>query len=97
MAEQITMPLADAQMLLAWMDDTFGNDAGVDWQDEDAAAVGDALHRAIENFKRTQAVVGAAAGVRASDPDRFIGGAVGEATYGVTLPRGAQPSEGSDA
>lgn len=57
-AEQITLPLADAQMLLAWMDETFGNIAGTDWHDEDAAAVGDALHKAIEDFKAMRAACG---------------------------------------
>jgi hypothetical protein len=57
----VPIPLADAQMLMDWMDRTFGNDDGVDWHDEDAAAVGDALQEAIENFKRTQAVVARAA------------------------------------
>lgn len=54
----IALPLADAQMLLAWMDETFGNDSGTDWLDEDAAAVGDALNAAIENFKRMRAACG---------------------------------------
>jgi hypothetical protein len=58
MADQITLPLADAQMLLAWMGDTFGTDEGCDWQDEDAAAVADALHKAIENFKAMRAACG---------------------------------------
>jgi hypothetical protein len=57
MADAITLPLADAQMLLAWMDETFGNDAGTDWMDEDAAAVGDALNKAVENFKRMRAAM----------------------------------------
>jgi hypothetical protein len=48
-------------MLLAWMDETFGNDSGTDWLDEDAAAVGDALNKAVENFKRMRAACGVTA------------------------------------
>jgi hypothetical protein len=59
-AETVPLPLTDAQMLLAWMDETFGNDSGTDWHDEDAAAVGDALNAAIENFKRMRAACGVA-------------------------------------
>lgn len=62
-AATVPLPLADAQMLLAWMDATFGNDSGTDWLDEDAAAVGDALNKAVEDFKRMRA----ACGVTASD------------------------------
>jgi hypothetical protein len=56
----VTLPLSDAQMLLAWMDETFGDDSGTDWQDEDAAAVADALNKAVENFKRMRAAYGVA-------------------------------------
>jgi hypothetical protein len=57
-SDNVPLPLADAQMLLAWMDETFGNDSGTDWLDEDAAAVGDALNKAVENFKRMRAACG---------------------------------------
>lgn len=59
-SDNVSIPLADAQMLLAWMDQTFGNDSGTDWHDEDAAAVGDALNKAIENFKAMRAACGVA-------------------------------------
>jgi phosphoserine aminotransferase len=62
-AETIALPLEDAQMLLNWMEETFGNDGGVDWLDEDAAAVGDALYKAIDNFKAMREAI---AGVRES-------------------------------
>jgi hypothetical protein len=58
MADQITLPLADAQMLLSWMADTFDTDDGTDWQDEDAAAVADALHKAVQSFKAMRAACG---------------------------------------
>lgn len=54
-AAGVPVNLADAQMLLAWMDETFGNDSGTDWLDEEAAAVGDALNKAIEDFKGMRA------------------------------------------
>jgi hypothetical protein len=57
LSDVIPLDLSDGQMLLAWMDETFGNDDGTDWHDEDAAAVGDALNKAIENFKRMRAAL----------------------------------------
>lgn len=56
-SDNVSLPLADAQMLLAWMEETFGNDSGTDWHDEGAAAVGDALDAAIENFKAMRAAM----------------------------------------
>lgn len=67
-ANVIALPLSDAQMLLSWMDETFGNEDGGDWLDEDAAAVGDALNKAIEDFKRTRAALAPSSGERPSAP-----------------------------
>jgi hypothetical protein len=57
-SDNVTLPLADAQMLLAWMDETFGNEDGTDWHDEDAGAVAEALNKAIENFRAMRAACG---------------------------------------
>lgn len=56
-SDNVSLPLADAQMLLAWMDETFGNEDGTDWHDEDAGAVAEALNKAIENFKAMRAAI----------------------------------------